>query len=124
MNYFEQKDESLKLLSYHNSIIKNGSIWFNFKLIDSFLKELKKKDVRPIFIYMPTEVDYLKGEDPSITKNNFFILHYFENKYKAKIIDLQSGNGLKTSDFSDPVHLNYFGAKKISKIIAKELTEK
>jgi hypothetical protein len=122
--FFSKANENNKtLVNRHSTIIATGNAWKNIHLLDLFVKELENKKVCPVVVYMPAQIIYTRKEVPEIDKLNQMFLNYLEKKYHARIINLRTSTLFSNSDFSDPIHLNYIGAKKLSKILAAELSK-
>ncbi len=112
-NFLENEDSHIKtdkFLSINND-----------KLIEALLEEKNSKDFRFGFIAIPLlenkkDKECVKYPEKIVVRNRVIPIFNFTCLKKNPEL-------FQTDNWSDPGHLNYFGAQKISALLAKEVTE-
>jgi hypothetical protein len=89
----------------------------NIQLFESFLENLKNKNIKIVFVQMPVSPLLAGIIDPKILKKNKAILDGFLVKYKNIVyLDYLNDKRFPNSSFTTSDHLNYISANKFSAI--------
>lgn len=108
----------------HNSNFNLDRGVYNQKLLDKFLDNMEELGKRVILFTPPTTVFYKAGVSKDMVNAYTQLVMPVVEKHKCcTFLDLYNSDKFLNSDFQDYDHLNLYGAKKLSKIIASYIIE-
>jgi len=107
---------------HHHEIFEQRRIEI-VKELEDFVMQLKKKNIKIIFITTPVYNTYSKFCNPKIIKQNSAFINQLCSKYQTKYFNYFTDSSFIKADFFDNNHLNYLGAKKLSIKINEDLKQ-
>ncbi|MEL3958752.1 hypothetical protein NST17_16455 [Caldifermentibacillus hisashii] len=120
----EQTNHQLaqKRAASHNKFFKyQSTVEENKKLFADFLEEMNSKGVQ-IILFVPPVTEYYRNYiNPDLISNFYECMEPLKSKFQFTLIDLFNSDQFESGDFYDYDHLNDRGAKKLGKILGKEL---
>ncbi|MFD1675367.1 hypothetical protein [Alicyclobacillus fodiniaquatilis] len=108
----------------HNKFFKyESTVRENISLFEGFLEEMNRKNVQ-IILYVPPVTPYYRDSiDQRLISDFYTCMKPFLAKFNFKLVDLFESDHFKNEDFVDYDHLNDQGAKKLGRILMKELND-
>ncbi|WP_165445008.1 nucleoside-diphosphate sugar epimerase/dehydratase [Gracilibacillus phocaeensis] len=116
-NYRNFEIERRDLARVHSGKKYLKTLEENKKYLDSYIRLLLEKGIKPIFIIHPQACEYREHFNPKMIGEFKEIINKFKFNYNISVVDLFSSNEFTNDDFFDVHHLNSQGATKVSKII-------
>jgi hypothetical protein len=113
-----------KRVTAHDSNFKSKRIEGNKKILDTLLRELKKRNITAVFFTPPVDTCYYKFTDKRKVDIMYKTISEFCEKYGCKYYNYFTDNRFSTPDFADCDHLNTSGSEKFSKILNEEILKK
>lgn len=93
----------------------------NKYIFAKYLKLLMENDVQPIVVVLPTHRLYSSNYPQFMKKSFYDIISEFKSIYNFQFLDYFDSKIFNSDDFMDLVHLNSFGAKKMTEILNKAI---
>ena len=105
----------------HAKDFKDVNLTSNINDLNTFLKELEKRKICPVFFTPPTTSSNYKYMEPGRLKIMDSVITALCNTYHCKWHNYYNDPRFSNEDFKDYAHLNRFGAAKFSRIINEEI---
>ena len=108
-------------VNFHENGFKEKRVNENKVVLESLIKELQKRNIKPVFVTPPVFSTYYKFVNRESLKKNKDIIDSFCIRYKCNYFNYFTDSRFIQSDFHDNDHLNFIGAEKFSKILNNEI---
>lgn len=113
----------LKRATLHNKLINPKRTASIVEDVSSFIEELKKRNIRVVFILTPVCSTYSKYLEPAVVASNDSLLKLLEEKYKISTFNYMNDTSFARTDFFNNDHLNKYGSQKFSKRIQHDIID-
>ncbi|MFN8205951.1 MAG: hypothetical protein U0T82_00885 [Bacteroidales bacterium] len=93
----------------------------NVKILEDFTGELRRHNIRVLFLSTPLYVEYRRFTDPEMNRITKMTIRDICKRYACKWVDFTEDSRFTAADFNDNEHLNIAGAEKLSRMLDEEI---
>ena len=115
-------EKGFQNVRHHNTEFKLNRINENKKDLMELISKLKEKNITPILITPPLYKTYSIYMSDQIQKINSELIRSITDSFHCAYYDYSHSSIFNKKDFFDNNHLNFIGARKLSVLINKEVS--